>query len=85
MTSILYGRLITILGVCYENYELLTIPMALIFEVLNLGDGLNMVVQGKTCYQNLSLEYKITKNGIHVFSCNLKNKECNEIQNTLFK
>jgi hypothetical protein len=60
MTSILYGRLITILGVCYENYELLTIPMALIFEVLNLGDGLNMVVQGKAFYQNLSPKYKIT-------------------------
>jgi hypothetical protein len=58
--------------------------MALIFEVLNLVDGLNMVVQGKAFYQNLSLEYKITKNGIHVFSSNLKNKECNEIQHTHF-
>jgi hypothetical protein len=58
--------------------------MALIFEVPNLGDGLNMVVQGKAIYPNLSHKYKITKNGIHVFSSNLKNKECNGIQHIHF-
>jgi hypothetical protein len=47
MTSILYGSLITILRERYENYELLTILMALIFEVPNRGAGFNMVVQRK--------------------------------------
>jgi hypothetical protein len=82
MTSILYGSLITILRERYENYELLTILMALIFEVPNRGAGFNMVVQGKANFQNLSPKYKITKNGIHIFSSNLKNKECNGIQHT---
>jgi hypothetical protein len=50
------GRLIAKSRGHYKNYELLTIPMALIFKVSNLGDGLNMVVQGKAIYQNLSLE-----------------------------
>jgi hypothetical protein len=58
--------------------------MALIFKVPNLGDGLNMVMQGKAIYQNLSPKYKITNNGIHVFSSNLKNKKCNGIQHIHF-